>query len=405
MKYRYNTRYKPSRRPSKRQLLLAAVFGVGLIIAGGILFSINHAKDTAKTTPKVTVHHPAPVAEQPKQVTKRFGIAAGSSLAGLSDSELNNRLAGMQAMNAGWVRFDFDWSNIQPDSANSYSWNNYDRLVAASNSHNLKVLAILDFTPGWARPNGCDSSHCGPKDNAAYARFAAVAVNRYKGQGVTAWEIWNEPNSPDFWQPKADPAAYTDMLAQSFNAIHSADPTAVVITGGLSPQSTGDKSYAPVDFLKAVYQNGGKPYFDAVADHPYTFPLTPKSNHNQAWNQMAAARDSMRSVMIENGDSAKKIWITEFGSPTGGPGPVATLANPNLAAGPFVVDQPLQARILADAVELYKSYDWAGPFFYYSYMDAGTTNDTNENFFGLVTESGQHKQAYDVFKQSAASTE
>ena len=27
---------------------------------------------------------------------------------------------------------------------------------------------------------------------------------------------------------------------------------------------------------------------------------------------------SIRSIMVANGDSAKKIWITEFGAPTSG---------------------------------------------------------------------------------------
>jgi len=408
MKYRYNARVARHRFTSRKRLVFAVV--VALAILAGVIAVTTKHQDTAHprtraaTTmkpPHAPLPLPAPTPAAPQPTGKSYGIAAGSSLAGLSDQALDGRLAAIQALGATWVRFDFDWSNIQPGSASTYNWSNYDRLVAAAGSHHLKTLAILDFTPAWARPAGCGSSHCAPKDAGAFATFAGEAAKRYKAQGVDAWEIWNEPNNPEFWQPKADPAAYISLLAGAANAIHAQDRTATVITGGLSPQSTAGNSYAPVDFLKAVYAAGGKPYFDAVGDHPYTFPLSPASSQDQAWAQMAAPSSSLRSTMVDNGDSAKKIWITEFGSPTGGPGPVATVTNPDLDAHPFAVDQALQAKILSDAAELYKTYDWAGPFFYYSYQDAGTTNDTNENFFGLVAANGTHKPAYDVFKQAA----
>lgn len=104
--------------------------------------------------------------------------------------------------------------------------------------------------------------------------------------------------------------------------------------------------------------------------------------------------------MIANGDADKKIWITEYGAPTGGPGPSATVENSETATNTWHVDEPLQAKMLQEAVKLYKSYDWVGPFFWYSYKDAGTSQDSNENFFGLVRADGSHKPAYDTYKQS-----
>ena len=60
--------------------------------------------------------------------------------------------------------------------------------------------------------------------------------------------------------------------------------------------------------------------------------------------------------------------------------------------------EDLQAKILSDAVDLYRSYDWVGPFMYYSYQDAGNTPDTNENYFGLVRYDGSKKPAYTTFQ-------
>lgn len=361
------------------------------------------SSDTRRQPDKVPASHPT-TAILPD--THALGIAAGSSLPSLSAAQLAQRLDGIKATGARWVRLDFDWSLIQPDASSSYDWSTYDAIVAAIAKRNLSVLGILDYTPAWARPAACQSSpQCAPKDPEQFAAFASSVAKRYAPWGVHHWEVWNEPNNPSFWQPAAQPADYTALLRATYGALHTADANAYVITAGLSPQATGNGAYAPYDFLAAIYQDGAHGYFDAVGDHPYTFPLSPASNADHAWAQMADATHSLRSLMVQNGDSAKKIWITEFGAPTGGPGPVSTVQNPNLAAQPYVVDQALQAKLLTDALRLYSGYSWAGPFFYYTYQDPGTDPSTNENFFGLITAGGAHKPAYDVFRAAAAAGE
>jgi aryl-phospho-beta-D-glucosidase BglC (GH1 family) len=55
---------------------------------------------------------------------------------------------------------------------------------------------------------------------------------RYKPDGVTTFEIWNEPNNASFWQPRPNPAAYTADLIAAYAAIKKASPSAFVISGG-----------------------------------------------------------------------------------------------------------------------------------------------------------------------------
>lgn len=355
----------------------------------------QYASSLVANVPTVLV---APIADQ-----RALGIAAGSSLPTLDDSQLAQYLNGVVALGARWIRFDFDWSQVQAKNAQEYNWSIYDRIVAAATARHLEILGVLDYTPGWARQPACGgTSKCAPAQSSQFAAYASTTAKRYAPQGVHYWEIWNEPNSHDFWQPNADPAQYVGLLRDSYNALHAADSRAHVITAGLSPQATGSGSFAPYDFLAGVYADGGKPYFDAVGDHPYTFPLSPTDNADDAWTQMARAASSFRSLMVSYGDATKKIWITEYGAPTGGPGPVSTVSNPNLDAHPYVVDPDKQAKLLSDAIGLYRTYDWAGPLFYYSYQDAGTDQSTNENFFGLITHDGTQKPAYAIFKQNAA---
>jgi hypothetical protein len=377
-------------------LLVLSLIAIGVIVIGLSTPAFAPITTIIKSHIKATTQ-PANTSND----QQAFGIAAGSSLPALANADLAARLDGIQALGVRWIRLDFDWGNIQPQNSSSYDWSSYDQLVSAIHAHNLQLLGVLDYTPAWARSSSCASSDkCTPASTAQFAAFAAAVAHRYSSKGAHTWEIWNEPNSRDFWQPTADPSQYTKLLRDAYVALHDADSRAYVITAGLSPQATGNGSYAPYDFLAALYAKGAQNYFDAVGDHPYTFPLSPANNADDAWNQMASSKHSFRSLMVDHGDTAKKIWITEFGAPTGGPGPVSTLANPNLAAGPYVVDEALQAKILSDAIRAYHTYTWAGPFFYYSYQDAGIDPSTNENFFGLVDVYGRQKPAYTVLKQA-----
>ncbi len=374
--------------------------GLALLVVQQVVAPALTGKRTVTLLP--FLHH---VAVEPQPAVdlsaKGLGIAAGSSLPSLSDSQLAARLDGIQKTGARWVRLDFDWSTVQPDNSESFDWASYDRIVGAIQSRHMQVLGILDYTPPWARPAGCGSNLCAPTNAAPFAAYAGAAARRYSTRGVHAWEIWNEPNNPTYWQPAANPGAYIALLKAAYVSVHQSDAQAIVVTAGLSPQATADGAYSPYDFASALYANGAHGYFDALGDHPYTFPLSPADSADDAWTQMAGTNHSLRSLMVANGDADKKIWITEYGAPTGGPGPVSTNQQLNLDAHPYTVDEARQATLLADALRLYRSYSWAGPMFYYSYQDAGTDPSTNENFFGLVTADGTKKAAYTVYSSAA----
>ena len=106
-----------------------------------------------------------------------------------------------------------------------------------------------------------------------------------------------------------------------------------------------------------------------------------------AWYQMYGTSPSLRSVMVANGDGAKKIWATEFGAPTNGPG--------------GYVSEATQAQYVTQAYAAFRSYDWAGPLMWYSHRDAGTTTDTRENFFGLLRYDFSPKPAYTAYQTAA----
>jgi hypothetical protein len=309
-----------------------------------------------------------------------MGFSEGSSIFGDSDAALAQRLDGIAATGVGWLRLDVSWAGLEP-ARGTYAWGSVDRIVEAARERGLSVLGILDYTPAWARPAGT-TQFAPPTDPQDFARFATAAATRYHTT-VRAWEVWNEPNSPLFWSPAADSAAYVRLLVPAFQAIKAADPSATVLTGGTSPTASGGGWLSPVDFLNGVYAAGGGGSFDAVAHHPYNFPFMPlrvTTDFND--NAFAGVTPHLYSVMQAHQDGRKLIWGTEMGAPTIGARRPASLA-----------------AYLTQAYEGWTRWDFTGPLFWYSYRDAGFSGDP-EDHFGLVRHDFTPKQpALDRFTQ------
>lgn len=176
------------------------------VVCGALYFVYSSTTNILPGGPGADLGATPAVIPTENDLKHSYGIAAGGSLGDLNAEQLDARMAGIAASGAKWVRFDFNWANIQPDNAKSYNWAVYDKLVLAAQKHKLFILGILDYTPEWARSSACkETDKCRPADNNQFAQFARTVSNRYKNRGLHYWEIWNEPNNPQFWQPAANP--------------------------------------------------------------------------------------------------------------------------------------------------------------------------------------------------------
>lgn len=167
-----------------------------------------------------------------------------------------------------------------------------------------------------------------------WALFVFRAVERYKpgGElarahglnpnfGVRAWEIWNEPDwdcnhsSPGGFGGffNGSPTEYYQMLKIAYQVVKFSDPSAYVVTGGLTYWANPGW----FDELAAAFRaDPDKPsqtrnnlYFDAVALHWY-------SNVHHALDQSSAFSRRIR----DQGLGLKPIWLTETGLPLIGDG-------------------------------------------------------------------------------------
>lgn len=320
---------------------------------------------------------------QNDRVGSRAGFAASWQMLWQSDYELNRELDGMASTGAKWLRIDIDWPSIQPTSS-SWNWGPTDRVVKGARARGIQVVGTLAFTPPWARGPGTDATYP-PADYGNYARFAEAAVRRYKGSGVHHWEIWNEPNQKYWWGPKPDPWAYTSLLRRAYGAIKAADPRATVIGGGLAPApdaADGDQINGET-FVRRMYRAGAKGSFDALAMHPYSFPVEPTYPHPT--NAFSYTTPAIHREMVANGDGGKKVWLTEFGAPT---------------TGWRAVSEDDQGDFLVMAYDQAVRWPWAGPLFYYQYRDQ--SSDPNVENFGLRRRDWTVKKGWTAFLDEMA---
>ena len=253
------------------------------------------------------------------------------------------RYQNAHATGAQWNRWPFYWHSIELVADNfDFSSRNHDAVVAADIENGLLINAILMGIPGFYFRDGqpvpntlyepifSDGTDIpGPGKtiyiNNKWARYVEATVNQYKPGGVLAqqrgwdglegirqWEIWNEPDLPDFFRgSKQD---YARLLKVAYFAVKHADPGAEVIFGAMANNYLDENYYRDVlQILSSDPQAQQYGYFhDIFATHNYYYP----------WGNLYQI-ERARNVMALYGIN-KRVWLNETGMPAWNdyPGPV-----------------------------------------------------------------------------------
>jgi putative Ig domain-containing protein/cellulase (glycosyl hydrolase family 5) len=370
----YSLRVSSGTLPGGLTLTVGGVLSGAPIAGGSFTFTVSatDASNVTNASQGLTLTVTSPSGPRLPGV----GIAAGADLQTWTSTNLNRQLDDYGRIHARWIRHDFAWDAIQPLQA-TFNWGGFDQLVSAARVRNINVIATITYTPAWA--NGGHSDHrYQPSSASQFAQFAGQVAARYAPQGVHTYEIWNEPNI-GFWQPVPNPSYYAQVLCASYQAIHSADPQAVVVTGGTSPAADSSTTVSPQTWLSKLYANGAKSCFDAVGHHPYVDASNTHGDLGNAWNLMydAYPPSNLRGIMSTNGDSAKRIFATEVGCD-------------RVRLG----DAECSYRI-QEAMQLWSSFSWAGVVAWFIYWDP--------NVYGLVDGNWNPRPEWSSY-QSGATT-
>jgi hypothetical protein len=266
---------------------------------------------------------------------------------------------------AGWVRIDVVWSAVEPRRG-ADDWRLYDELVAAAGRRDLAVLGVLVSTPAWATDGVAGSGV--PRDPADWAAFCRRAAERYRGR-VAAWEVWNEPNHRRFWGGTR--RQYREVvLVPGAQAIHAADPAALVVGPGLAHfESRSWRSW-----LALILRHDGA-HLDVVSHHVYD------DDPGRLLGELEEVRRVVRSARAAD----RPFWLTE----TGWQGPPA--------------GRERQAAAYRRFLELWRAGErlrWLEKTFFYELVD-----DPRVEPWGVLDAEGRPKPAYRVLREPLAAAQ
>ena len=298
------------------------------------------------------------------------------------------------------LRIGLPWREMQPDAKGVWDANliaQADIFINKVTAMNIKLLVVVVGSPAWASGGGGFNSP-NFKDS-DYADYLEQILRRYPGK-IEAIEVWNEPAYSGFLET-SDPGRYTSMLKAAYTRIKQVDPSVIVVGGSLY-----GSVYNNPDFLRGMYQNGAKDYFDVLGQHQYGDTPARAS----FWGSSAppapyavlldSIKNNIVSIMQEYGDGAKPIWMTETGA--------------NTATGGNGVTEQQQAAVMSEVFGYLKSgyIPTMQRIYWYNWSDGWTqgaeANQSNPEWkYGIVTPRGgpfpvpsdwYKKPAFEVFK-------
>lgn len=155
-----------------------------------------------------------------------------------------------------WIRMDLKWDQTETEKG-KYDFSAYDRLMTSLEPFSIRALFILDYTNPLYDEGAPPRSEVGRQ---AFARWAVAAGKHFANRGVL-WEIYNEPNHPQFWPPKPNVKDYIALALTVGKAFRESLPGEQLIGPATSE--------IDFEFLEACFKGGLLEYWSFVSVHPY----------------------------------------------------------------------------------------------------------------------------------------
>src|SRR6266576_4329092 len=270
----------------------------------------------------------------------------------------------------------------------------------------------------------------------AAAKFATFLQNvAHAFPQVKDYVIGNEPNQPYFWLPQfgsdgkpLSAAEYEPVLAQSYDALKSIDPTINVIGLGLSPRGNDNPnaksniSRSPVRFLHdlgVAYRASGrtKPLMDELAYHPYPAKNTDAPDVGYPWpNAGLPNLDRLKQAVWDafNGTAQPTFDETPYHDSFAPPLRLQLdelgwqVVIPPALAGLYygtetmpTIDEATQAQYYADSITMAECDPAVDSLNFFLLVDEP---DLSRWQSGLERIDGSHRPSYDAVKQAIAQT-
>jgi len=293
------------------------------------------------------------------------------------NAHIPDRLALDDTVEAGirWIRIDFIWAIVEP-SQDVFDWALYDEVVAEAAERDLRIMATIGYSPGWATDG--DEIIGPPRDPADWLDVCYRAAARYRGR-IHAWELWNEPNLDHFWAGTR--AGYIEqIMLPGAEVIRVADPAALVAAPGLAHLSSGHWE----DWLEECV-SAGRETLDVVTHHAYPSngtadDVTKKLEDDQRWPWEPR---SVREVLQSAGWWGRPVWLGETG--------VRSTRSGEAAQATFYT------KLLWDWYHQFSNRHWLDRIFFYQLHDDPRFPDESFGILGPTPEL-ERKLAFDAYR-------
>lgn len=145
----------------------------------------------------------------------------------------------MSALGVGWARTDMSLDAAYNCGTGAWDPTALDARVQADRAMGGTPELIVDYSPSCMTTFGRSSE---PPDAGNYGRWASLvesaAYHEITAEGVRIFEVWNEPDNPEFWE--GTEADYLQMYMVTARAVQAAQaaaekagvPAADVLVGG-----------------------------------------------------------------------------------------------------------------------------------------------------------------------------
>ncbi|MCP4639587.1 MAG: cellulase family glycosylhydrolase [bacterium] len=301
---------------------------------------------------------------RPERVT--VGGASGLCHAGYSRTD--EEYVALHDLGARLIRIPVYWGHVQPNP-DTWDFSSFDEFLEVAERNDMHVVVVLGFDNNNVKQSAEGSQRSGyiaEEDIPLFVDYALHLVGRY-GNRVYAWEIWNEPDIPQFWSGTMDD--FYPVARQTAEAIREAYPDTRII-GTAMTSLLGLYSSEGIEGLHAY---GALKPVDHPAMHTYV------SDARAYYNEFKRVRNAVAKF-----GHPGPVWITELGAPTGGVYPWCVPAGRR--AGHLI-----KAYTVATSLGIDK-------LFWHCHGDASLERAqkdplNSEHFFGLVTDEGEWKPA------------
>jgi hypothetical protein len=214
--------------------------------------------------------------------------------------------------------YGVSWADIEP-APGKFDFHILDMILAKGRAENkTDFLNSLVKTPPWASSNTSDPRCAGfdrepggcypPKDlnddgsgaDQLWKDYVTAVVKHVCVPGpckIQSWEVWNEPNAPNYW--KGTIPQLIRLARDAYQIVKQIDPNAIVVSP--PPAGAADPTSTAAAWLASYLKAGGGQWADVIGFHGYLKP-----RHVPSAEMIA---DGVKALAANAG--GKPLWDTE----------------------------------------------------------------------------------------------